>query len=138
MAQRYKFSIESKRLPPSLSGEPFKTLIIFTLLYIGSIPTLAQRITYAKAKYDNNWNPYIVTTIYNNSNKTIVAVEFVVEYEYPSMWDVMRYKTTKVDVVIKPKQSKTIKYYPPKDRNYKPIRQTLDKVLFSNGTIKEY
>lgn len=116
----------------------FKTLIIFTLLYIGSIPTLAQRITYAKAKYDNNWNPYIVTTIYNNSNKTIVAVEFVVEYEYPSMWDVMRYKTTKVDVVIKPKQSKTIKYYPPKDRNCKPIRQTLDKVLFSNGTIKEY
>lgn len=56
-----------------------KTLIIFTLLYIGSISTLAQRITYAKAKYDNNWNPYIVTTIYNSSNKTIVAVEFVVE-----------------------------------------------------------
>lgn len=115
-----------------------KTLIIFTLLYIGSIPTLAQRITYAKAKYDNNWNPYIVITIYNSSNKTIVAVEFVVEYKYPSMWDVMRYKTTKVNVVIKPKQSKTIKYYPPKDGNYKPIRQTLDKVLFSNGTIKEY
>lgn len=115
-----------------------KTLIIFTLLYIGSISILAQRITYAKAKYDNNWNPYIVTTIYNSSNKTIVAVEFVVEYEYPSMWDVMRYKTTKVNVVIKPKQSKTIKYYPPKDNNYKPIRQTLDKVLFSNGTIKEY
>lgn len=115
-----------------------KTLTIFTLLYVVSIPTLAQRITYAKAKYDNNWNPYIVTTIYNNSNKTIVAVEFVVEYEYPSMWDVMRYKTTKVKAVITPKHSKTIKYYPPKDSNYKPIRQTLGKVLFSNGTIKEY
>lgn len=115
-----------------------KTLTIFTLLYVVSIPTLAQRITYAKAKYDNNWNPYIVTTIYNSSNKTIVAVEFVVEYEYPSMWDVMRYKTTKVKVVITPKQSKTIKYYPPKDSNYKPIRQTLGKVLFSDGTIKEY
>lgn len=115
-----------------------KTLTIFTLLYVVSIPTLAQRITYAKAKYDNNWNPYIVTTIYNSSNKTIVVVEFVVEYEYPSMWDVMRYKTTKVKVVITPKQSKTIKYYPPKDSNYKPIRQTLGKVLFSDGTIKKY
>ena len=27
MAQRYKFSIESKRLPPSLSGEPLKGLL---------------------------------------------------------------------------------------------------------------
>ena len=27
MAQRYKFSIESKRLPPSLSGEPLLVLL---------------------------------------------------------------------------------------------------------------
>ena len=28
MAQRYKFSIESKRLPPSLSGEPYFLLVL--------------------------------------------------------------------------------------------------------------
>ena len=30
MAQRYKFSIESKRLPPSLSGEP----IVYETVYL--------------------------------------------------------------------------------------------------------
>ena len=31
MAQRYKFSIESKRLPPSLSGDPEKVLKVLGL-----------------------------------------------------------------------------------------------------------
>ena len=45
MAQRYKFSIESKRLPPSLSGEPCSNCTFMELKYNISDANLAAIVS---------------------------------------------------------------------------------------------
>lgn len=111
-----------------------KVLFIFILTLI-SISCFSQKVKVVKSKgyYDSNNTPYIKTTIANNTLKKIVCLVFTIEYNFPSIWDVERYKEVTVKTTIFPKTSKTISYYPPSNY-YRPLHQTLSRVIFSDGT----
>ena len=56
MAQRYKFSIESKRLPPSLSGEPKGVVPLWTDC---SAATASAKTAYAMMSYPKTMRSFI-------------------------------------------------------------------------------
>jgi len=105
--------------------------LLFTLI---NVAAFSQKVVRAKGCYDSNNVPYIKTEILNNTWKDIVCLVFTVEYK-TSTYDVNRYKEAVVKNFIESGASKIITYYPPK--NYvRPMRQTLSKVIFSDGSYK--
>ena len=114
-----------------------KKLLCILLCAFISIGVHSQKVVRTKGCYDANNVAYIKTQIYNNTRKTIVSIVFTIEYEFPSMWDVDRYKQTIVKTYIKPGSSQIITYYP-RQNYYRPISQTLSRVIFSDGTYKEF
>lgn len=114
-----------------------KKILFSLVIMLISISAFSQRITYSKSLYDSFNRQYIKTTINNNSNKTVVCIVFTVEYNYPDNFDVRRYETTTVRVNITPRTSKTFTYYPP-TKSYKAIVHYISKVIYSDGTYKEY
>ena len=112
--------------------------ILCTLLFILiSINTFSQRVTFAKGYYDSYNNPYVKTTIHNNTYKRIVSLVFTIEYDC-SIWNLDHYKEIVIRTNISVGQYKTIEYYPPENSPYKPKRQILSKIIFSDGTYKEF
>lgn len=114
-----------------------KKILFLTVFALISAFTFAQSVTYSKGLYDSYGNQYIKTTVQNTSNKTIVSLKFLIEYNYPSINDIRRYESTYVQTNISPRSSRTLTYYPPK-KTYKAIRQILSKVIYADGTYKEY
>ena len=109
-------------------------LAVFTLI---SVAAFSQRVTYSKGLYDSYNNQYIKTTVQNTSRKSVVCLEFIIEYDYPSRDDIRRYESTTVRVNITSGASKTFTYYPPK-KSFKAITQYLTKAIYSDGTYKEF
>ena len=114
-----------------------KKILCALLLVLISTSAVSQKVLRAKGCYDSNNTPYIKTEILNNTSKDIVCLVLTVEYGYTSKYDVNRYKEAVVKTYIESGTSKITTYYPPK--NYvRPMRQTLSKVIFSDGSYKNF
>ena len=114
-----------------------KKILCALLLTLISVSTFSQKVVRAKGCYDSNNTPYVKTEIFNNTRKDIVCLVFTVEYVAGYYDDVYRYKEAVVKTYIKSGTSKIITYYPPKDY-VRPMRQTLSKVIFSDGSYKNF
>lgn len=112
--------------------------ILLSLLFIFiSIPSFSQKVVAAKKCYDSNNDPYVKVKVINNTWKDITCLVFRVEYGPMSKYDVNRFKNAVIKTNIESGFTKIITYYPPK--NYaQPIRQTLIKVIFSDGSYKNF
>lgn len=112
-----------------------KKILCALLLMLISISAFSQKVLRAKGCYDSDNTPYIKTQILNDTWKDIVCLVFTVEYGGTHIYDVNRYKEAVVKTYVGSGLSKIITYYPPK--NYtKPMRQTLTRVIFSDGSYK--
>lgn len=114
-----------------------KKILCALLLVLISTSAVSQKVLRAKGCYDSNNIPYVKTKILNNTWKDIVCLVFTIEYEYASEYDVDRYKEAVVKTYIKSGTSKIITYYPPEDY-FRPMRQTLSRVIFSDGSYKNF
>lgn len=114
-----------------------KKILCALLLVLISTSAVSQKVVRAKGCYDSNSTPYIKTEILNDTWKDIVCLVFIVEYKFPSEYDVNRYKEKVVKTYIESGTSKIITYYPP-ENYYRPMRQTLSKVIFSDGSYKKF
>ena len=129
--------VGSSPTTPTLKVTNMKKILCALLLVLISTSAVSQKVLRAKGCYDSNNIPYIKTEILNNTWKDIVCLVFTVEYGYTSKYDVNRYKEAVVKTYIESGTSKIITYYPPK--NYvRPMRQTLSKVIFSDGSYKNF
>ena len=114
-----------------------KKILCVLLLVLISTSAFSQKMLREKGCYDSNNIPYVKTEILNNTWKDIVCLVFIVEYEYPSKYDVNRYKEVVVKTRIGLRTSKIITYYPPQDY-FRPIGQSLSRVIFSDGSYKDF
>ena len=114
-----------------------KKILLSLLFVLISIPSFSQKLVASKLKYDYDNNPYIISKIANTTYKRIVCIIFTIEYAYPDIWDINRYKEVKVKKTIPAKTSKIISYYVPKDI-YKPCTVHISKIIFSDGSYKEF
>ena len=129
--------VGSSPTTPTLKVTNMKKILCALLLALISAGVFSQKVLRAKGCCDSNNTPYIKTEILNNTWKDIVCLVFTVEYGYTSKYDVNRYKEAIVKTYIESGVSKIITYYPPK--NYiRPMRQTLSKVIFSDGSYKNF
>ena len=129
--------VGSSPTTPTLKVTNMKKILCALLLVLISTSAVSQKVVRAKGCYDSNKTSYIKTEILNNTWKDIVCLVFTVEYGYTSKYDVNRYKEAVVKTYIESGTSKIITYYPPK--NYiRPMRQTLSKVIFSDGSYKNF
>ena len=127
--------VGSSPTTPTLKVTNMKKILCALLLVLISTSAVSQKVLRAKGCYDSNNTPYVKTEILNNTWKDIVCLVFTVEYA--SEYDVNRYKEAVVKTYIESGTSKIITYYPPK--NYvRPMRQTLSKVIFSDGSYKNF
>ena len=128
--------VGSSPTTPTLKVTNMKKILCALLLVLISTSAVSQKVLRAKGCYDSNNTPYVKTEILNNTWKDIVCLVFTVEYD-ASEYDVNRYKEAVVKTYIESGTSKIITYYPPK--NYvRPMRQTLSKVIFSDGSYKNF
>lgn len=113
---------------------------IFFLLLLVSQRILSQDIQNSKLKYDNDFKPYIETTIKNTEQKNITNVEFEITYkrEYSSMWDVtaFEYKKKVMKIYIPAQSNKFISFYILDIEDYRPLMVSLKRIRFSDGTVK--
>ena len=114
-----------------------KKILLSLLISFISINCFSQKLIASKLKYDYDNNPYIISKIANTTYKRIVCIIFTIEYAYPDIWDINRYKEVKVKESISAKPSKIISYYVPKD-TYKPNTVYISKIIFSDGSYKEF
>lgn len=129
--------VGSSPTTPTLKVTNMKKILCVLLLVLISTSAVSQKVLRAKGCYDSNNIPYVKTEILNNTWKDIVCLVFTIEYDYASEYDVNRYKEAVVKTYIKSGTSKIITYYPPKDY-FRPMRQTLSKVIFSDGSYKNF
>ena len=114
-----------------------KKILLSLLISFISINCFSQKLINSKLRYDYNNNPYIISKIVNTTHKRIVCIVFTIEYAYPYVYDINRYKEVKIKKSIPAKTSKIIFYYVPKDV-YRPIIVYINKVIFSDGSYKEF
>lgn len=114
-----------------------KKIFLSLILAFISICGFSQRLAGSKLYYDSYNRPYVVSKITNPVYKKIVCIIFTIEYEYPSIWDVNRYKQVTIKTNIPIRTTKSISYYIP-ENTYKPCRVSISKIIFSNGSYKEY
>lgn len=113
-----------------------KVLLILLLLFI-SINIYAQKITATKSFYDCYNSKYVKTKVVNTSYKTIVCIVFEIEYRNSSMWDMPHYREISIKTNINPQTYRIITYYPPEDE-FETKYQYLKRIIFKDGTYKEY
>lgn len=129
--------VGSSPTTPTLKVTNMKKILCVLLLVLISTSAVSQKVLRAKGCYDSNNIPYVKTEILNNTWKNIVCLVFTIEYGDISEYDVNRYKEAVVKTYIESGTSKIITYYPPE--NYvRPTRQTLSRVIFSDGSYKNF
>ena len=114
-----------------------KKILCALLFILISMSAVSQKVLRAKGFYDSYNTPYIKTEILNNTWKDIVCLVFEIEYKFPSIYDPDRYKQISVRTNIDSGFKKVISYYPPKNY-YIPLHQRLIRVIFSDGTYKNF
>lgn len=111
---------------------------LFTLiLALSSISMYSQSVRDTKSYYDSSNTKYVKTTIINTTYKTINCVVFTIIYQDPlliSSWD---YEDVKVSVTVPPRSYKRISYYPPANK-YEAKEQYLKRIIFTDGTYRDY
>lgn len=129
--------VGSSPTTPTLKVTNMKKILCALLLVLISASVFSQKIVRAKGCYDSNNTPYIKTKVLNNTWKDIVCIVFTIEYDFPSKYDTDRYKEAVVKTYIESGTSKIINYYP-LPNYYRPLRQTLRRVIFSDGSYKNF
>lgn len=129
--------VGSSPTTPTLKITNMKKILFILLFALISVNVFSQKVFYAKSCYDSNNNLYVKTKILNDTWKDIVCIVFTVEYGYTSLYDINRFKEVVVRTSIPSGTIKVISYYPPK-HCLKPLRQSLSRVIFSDGTYKNY
>lgn len=118
-----------------------KELLFFILLFVMPFAS-AQDIENSKLKYDENFNPYIETTIKNTQSKAITTIEFIITHkrEYSDFFDftALEYKEEMVKVYIPAYSNKFISFYISEVKYCRPCNIRFSKVRFDDEDVKYY
>lgn len=118
---------------------------ILSILIVISPALMAQELSNTKLNYDDNFRPYVVTTVTNSDyTQQITSIEFEIEYTrnwgkmFDNITDPTYYSREKTIVRgnIPSRSSKTFTFYIPQLEDYKPYRVTILRIRFANGNIK--
>ena len=117
--------------------------ILFTLLLILiSISSYSQKLSNRHLYYDSNNEYYLTVRVRNTTNKTIMCIVVCVEYDGYE-WDKYTFQPSrilysyKIKTTVFPRYYRDLKFYPDQ-LQYKPIKIKIYRVIFSDGTYKEF
>jgi hypothetical protein len=117
--------------------------VLFTLLVLLiSISSYSQKLSNKHLCYDSNNEYYLTARLHNITNRTIVCIVVYVKYD-GYIWDKYTYKpkpiiySYKLKTNISPGYYRDFKFYPDQ-LQYKPIEFKIHRVIFANGTYKEF
>ena len=113
--------------------------ILFTLLLmLISISSYSQKLSNRHIYYDSNNEYYLTVRLHNTANRTITCVEYD-GYE----WNKYTFRperilySYKLKTTVFPGYHRDLKFYPDQ-LQYKPIKIKIYRVIFDNGTYKEF
>jgi len=117
-----------------------KKLLLFLFLGI-SVNCFSQvSITKSEVKYDTNFDPVVTITIKNETDKTITNIWMTFRFidNRIASLPASEYVEKNVSISINPKSSKefSVNLKTPK-KDYKYSQAGLDKIRFSDGSIKK-
>lgn len=111
------------------------------------IPSLmwGQSISNNRLRFDNQFRPYVETTVTNDSFTKITSIEIEVVYSWKRVGQNFLTKDPRkntsraqiVEVTIPAMSKKSISFYIPIVEEYEPTRIFLNKVRYSDGKVKE-
>lgn len=117
--------------------------ILFTLLLmLISISSYSQKLSNKRLYYDSNNEYYLTARLHNTANKTIVCIVVYVEYDGYT-WNKYTFKSQpiiygyKLKTTVFPGYYRDFKFYPDQ-LQYKPVKIKIHRVIFNNGTYKEF
>lgn len=120
-------------------------VIGLSLVFIPSL-MLGQSISNNRLRFDNQFRPYVETTITNDSfTNDITTIEIEVVYSWKRVSQNFLTKDPRkntsraqiVEVTIPAMSKKIISFYIPIVEEYEPTRIFLNKVRYSDGKVKE-
>ena len=118
-----------------------KVIFIAIFMSVSQYSQAWQRLAYSTS-YDNGFNPSIKVSPQNGSNKTITSIVFIIvsHRQGASQFDTSSfdYQYQTISTNIAPNSSRTINLTPRLKNNYKLSDVFVEKVRYSDGTIKEY
>ena len=122
-----------------------RNLVFYVIITLGLlIPFKAkawQKVEY-KVTYDDNFQPTATVKPANNGQKTITSIQFVIlsTREGSDRWDATAMDCDRkiVTTTIQPGYVNTITFPIKLRSNYRFKDIAIEKVRFSDGTIKEY
>ena len=117
--------------------------ILFTLLLmLISISSYSQKLSNKHLYYNSNNEYYLTARLYNTANRTIVCIVVYVEYDGYT-WEEYTFKpkpiiySYKLKTNVFPGYYRDFEFYPDQ-LQYKPIKFKIYRVIFDNGTYKEF
>lgn len=117
--------------------------ILFTLLLmLISISSYSQKLSNRHLYYDSNNQYYLTARLYNDVNRTITCIVVHVEYDG---YEFNEYTFKPKPIIYSYKLKTTVfsgyyrdfKFYPDQ-LQYKPVKIKIHRVIFDNGTYKEF
>lgn len=119
-------------------------VIGLSLVFIPSL-MLGQSISNNRLRFDNQFRPYVETTVANDSFTNITSIEIEVVYSWKRVSQNFLTKDPRkntsraqiVEVTIPAMSKKSISFYIPIVEEYEPTRIFLNKVRYSDGKVKE-
>lgn len=116
-------------------------------LVLAFIPSLmwGQSISNNRLRFDNQFRPYVETTVTNDSFTDMTSIECEIVYSWERIGQNFLTKdprkntsrTQIVEVTIPAMSKKSITFYIPMVEEYEPTRIFLNKVRYSDGKVKK-
>ena len=119
-----------------------KKLFLWILFIILAIPAQAWMSTTYSVSYDGNFNPIISVELTNSTSNTINNIDFVIfiRKKGASQWDVMAVKELHVNqpTNMRPSNKQNFKLNPNIPSGWEVDKVGVEKIRFSDGSIKQY
>lgn len=119
-----------------------KKTILCLLFAISSIQAFPWMSNPFKVTYDNNFNPIVSVELTNGTEKNISNIDFVIflQRDGADQWDVMAVKELHINehVNMRPTSRQTFKLRPNVPRGWSVNKVGVEKIRFTDGTIKQY
>lgn len=117
-----------------------KVLFTIVLLLLVQILHAAVSVNVIKTTYDDNFNPTYVIEVKNTDSKTVsnVIVTFSFHRDGSSQWDVLSFKYIErnIKVTVQPNSKQVVTISPNVPDGYSYSGLSLEKVRYTDGSIK--
>ena len=119
-----------------------KKIIFLILLSLVSITSFAWSKHQYSVTYDSDFNPIVSIELTNGTGKIISNIDFIIfiKKDGASQWDVMAIKELHINqsVNMRPSGKNTFKLKPNVPQGWKVDAVGVEKIRFSDGSIKQY